>query len=478
MADPNAPGPNQSSAGHPPPPQHGQYPPQQYGAPPPQGFPPQGAPPPGAPAYGAPPPLQGQYQYPPYGQYPPQSPYPPQQGQYPPQGQYPSQYQPQPYPQQYQQPQAQYQYQQPPYGYPPQPPPAGYNAQQPAAPGYGVPPPGQNPSLQPNTSPGTLTGAPPSIGYIPGQMSPHDLSSVADRLRAAMERFSTNQNALIEILSKADPLEIERLKDTFAKKFGSDLKEDIKSKTSANFKTVLVALVHGPLKQDVHALREAVKGAGTDEAMLNDVLLGRSNADIRAIKTAYAAEFTKRTLEADVRGDLSGDVKALFNIILTASRAEENEPILPDDINRAVKDIRSATATLSSDAALVGRVFARHSNAQLRAIKQQYDAQYKTVLERTIKSKFSGHMQEALLAMLQSAVDPIKRDVEGLENAMKGWGTKDGHLIERLVRIHWDKARLAQVKAMYKSIYYKELSSRIKGETSGHYRSALLAIAE
>lgn len=309
-------------------------------------------------------------------------------------------------------------------------------------------------------------------------MSAGDLSVDADALRAAMKGFGTNQKVLISILCKADPLAIERLKDTFSKRLGRDLKKDIISETSGNFENVLVALVHGPLKQDVYAIRKALKGAGTDEAILDDVLLGRSNADLLAIKQAYSAEFKGRSLEADVRDDLSGDVRALYNIVLTASRPEENVPITADAINQTVKDLHHAMGTLMPNAAVVSRIFARHSHHQLRQIKQQYDLQFKSVLERTVESKFSGHIKAALVAILQSAVDPIKRDVEGLENAMKGWGTKDTHLVERLVRIHWDRNRMQQVKAMYRGIYHKELADRVKGETSGDYKAALVAILE
>ncbi|ODH13375.1 hypothetical protein ACO22_07325 [Paracoccidioides brasiliensis] len=474
MAAPN------SHSSQPPPAQPGQHPPQPYGAPPSQSFPPQGAP-----GYGAPPPQQGQY--PPYGQYPPQSPYPPQQGQQPLPGQYPppgqyqyqqghyGQYPPQPYPLQYQQPQGQYQH--PPYGYPPHHQPPGYYPQQPPLHGYGAPPPSHVPpqQLYPAQFPNVGT---PSIGYIPGQMAPGDASAEADDLRAAMKGFGTKQKVLINILTKADPLRIELIKDTFTKRTGRNLKEDIKSETSGNFENVLVALVNGPLLQDIYALRKALKGAGTDEAMLNDVLIGRSNADLNAIKQAYATEFKNRSLEADVQSDLSGDVKALFNIILTAARPEGNAPILQHELDQDVRNLNHAMAGLGTDEATVYRIFARRSDAQLRAISQQYKAQFHKDLEKEITSEFSGHLRSALLAMLRNALDRAARDAMALEEAMKGWGTKDVHLIERIVRIHWDGQRMQMAKAAYKRMYQVELAERVRGETSGDYRTTLLAILQ
>merc|ERR1712230_337207 len=62
---------------------------------------------------------------------------------------------------------------------------------------------------------------------------------------------------------------------------------------------------------------EAIKGLGTKESVLNDVLLGRSNADMRAIKQAYQETY-RRALETDVKGDLSMKTERLFSMVMAA----------------------------------------------------------------------------------------------------------------------------------------------------------------
>ena len=52
-------------------------------------------------------------------------------------------------------------------------------------------------------------------------------------------------------------------------------------------------------------------------------------------------------------------------------------------------------------------------------------------------------------------------------------GTKDDLLIMRVVRIHWDRAHLENVKRAYQQMYKRDLIKRIHGETSGDYRSML-----
>jgi annexin A7/11 len=58
---------------------------------------------------------------------------------------------------------------------------------------------------------------------------------------------------------------------------------------------------------------------------------------------------------------------------------------------------------------------------------------------------------------------------------MAGAGTKDNLLVNRIVRAHWDRNHMQQVKGAYRHKYKRELGSRIKGETSGYYETLMLA---
>lgn len=61
-----------------------------------------------------------------------------------------------------------------------------------------------------------------------------------------------------------------------------------------------------------------IEGVGTKEDMLNDVLIGRSNADMHAIKAKYQEVF-KKPLDYDVESDLSLKTKTMFQLIMSKS---------------------------------------------------------------------------------------------------------------------------------------------------------------
>ncbi|KAL1884471.1 hypothetical protein Plec18167_002059 [Paecilomyces lecythidis] len=438
-----------------PPPSHSPQPP--YGYPPPQGH----SPYPQQPGYGAPPPgPPPQGHYPPHGHAPPPpAPYgaPPSQG-YPPHQQPPyGQHQSYPPPQQG-------------YNRPPVPPPAPYSSHP-----HQQPPAGQYP---PSPHYGGFQGplSAPSLGYVPGQMAPGDFRRDADVLRKAMKGFGTDELALIQVLSRLDPLQMAALRSTYSSHIGRDLYKDVKSETSGYFEKGLLGIIDGPLLHDVTLVHDAVAGLGTKEWMLNDVLLGRSNADLNAIKSAYHHKYN-RSLQKDVEDDLSAKTKELFTSVIIANRHEESIPIDPSRIESEARTIHSATAgRIINNVTEVCTIFAKASDTELRAINHAFQARYNSSLEKHIEKEFSGHMKDALLHMLRTATDPAMRDALLLDECMKGAGTKDEKLVVRIVRLHWNRDHKEQVKRAYHHRFKIHLADRVRAETSGDYQKLMLAL--
>lgn len=295
-----------------------------------------------------------------------------------------------------------------------------------------------------------------------------------------MKGFGTDEKALISTLVRIpDPLIMASLVSTYSRTHkGRSLLSDIHSETSSWFREGLEALVRGPLAQDVYQLHEALAGIGTREVVLNDILLGRTNADLEAIKREYHRTH-HRTLEADVRGDLSFKTERLFDMVLAAARAPEGTPVYPDQLAADVREMYAATEghRVGADQLTVCRILTSRSDGQIRAISQEYRRQYHSELAKVLDRNFDGHMHDALLRILRLAEDRAMADAEGLEAAMKGAGTKDRLLVNRLVRLHWQRDHFGQVKGAYKVMMKgKELVKRVEGETSGDYKKLMVAI--
>jgi annexin A7/11 len=292
-----------------------------------------------------------------------------------------------------------------------------------------------------------------------------------------MKGFGTNEAVLIQILSKPDPLQINLLRNTYNQRHRRDLEKDIKSETSKYFKDALVQIVQGPLMSDVHNVHDAIKGLGTKESVLNDVLIGRSNADMRAIKQAYQQTY-RHTLEADVKGDLSMKTERLFDMVMSATRNEESAPVIPQEVDQDCHRLHVAMdGRVGTDQVTVCSILTKRSDGQIRAITHHWQQKYHSSLESVVKSEFSGHMQDALLLLVRRASDAAMSDAVQLEDSMAGPGTKDTLLVQRVVRVHWNRAHMDQVKRAYAHRYKKDLIQRVKGEihTSRDYENLLVA---
>lgn len=300
----------------------------------------------------------------------------------------------------------------------------------------------------------------------------------ADALRKAMKGFGTDERALIQVLANLDPLQMAAVRATYSQHIKRDLYRDVKSEASGYLKQGLLAVIDGPLMHDAAMVRESVEGAGTKEWLLNDVVLSRSNADLNAIKSAYESRF-HRSLQKDVEGDLSFKTMGLFKMVLRATRHDDATPINHQLMQDEARTLHSATAgRVVNNIDEVCGIFARSSDPEIRAINHAFSERYHTPLDKHLESQFSGHMKDTLLHILHSATDPAMRDAVALEDCMRGMGTKDEKLVVRIVRVHWNRAHLEQVKGAYRTKFGTDLVARVKGETSGDYQRLMIALLE
>jgi len=200
-----------------------------------------------------------------------------------------------------------------------------------------------------------------------------------------MKGFGTDEKALIHALADKDPLQVNVLRTTYHSRFNRNLIHDVQSETSGWFEEGLCAIIRGPLQQDVHLLKAATDGPGTKERVLDDVLLGRSNADMRAIKELYQQTY-RTSLEHDIKADLSMKTERHFLMVLAANRNEESTPVIPQQIELDVMEIYKATeGKVGTDELLVCSILTQRSDAQIRAIALTYKQKFTRDLETVIK---------------------------------------------------------------------------------------------
>ena len=144
-------------------------------------------------------------------------------------------------------------------------------------------------------------------------------------------------------------------------------------------------------------IRKAVKGLGTNEKILTEILCTQSNETIKAIKVSFAHQFGN-AMDTAVLDDLSGDVKSLFAVILKASRPEG-----PADPNLAKIDAEAlykhGEGKVGTDEEFFVKIIAERSRAHLELVNQVYANTYGNSLLKAIRNETSGHFKAALEAL-------------------------------------------------------------------------------
>ncbi|KAJ8365749.1 hypothetical protein SKAU_G00145800 [Synaphobranchus kaupii] len=489
------------------PPQSGAYPPQP-GAYPPQagGYPPQGG--------GYPPQAGG---YPPQaGGYPPQAGgYPPQAGGYPPQaGGYPAQSGG--YPQQA-------------GGYSPQS--GGFPSMPPAGggwgggPGFGMPqgggggmpqgggggmpqggggmpqgggtmpqgyPGGSAPGQQPMPNyPGAPAPNPSMAGYGAAPAAPMapavnrgyrgsikdfpgaDPLRDVEVLRKAMKGFGTDEQAITELLGSRTTKQRVPLVMGYKTTYGKDLISDIRSELTGNFEHLVITMLKTPAQLAAHELKEAIQGAGTDEACLIEILSSRDNAEIREINDIFKAEYGRK-LEDAIISDTSGHFRRLL-VSLSQGNRDEKETV---DISLAKQDAQRLYAAgenkVGTDESQFNAILCARSKPHLRAVFHEYQQMSGRDIEKSICREMSGDLETGMVAVVKCIKNTPAYFAERLHKAMQGAGTKDRTLVR--VMVSRCEVDMLDIRQVYGQTYGKSLYTHISGDTSGDYKKLLLKL--
>ncbi|XP_028922562.1 annexin A4 [Ornithorhynchus anatinus] len=298
-------------------------------------------------------------------------------------------------------------------------------------------------------------------------------SEDAQKLRKAMKGIGTDEDAIIEVLAHRSTAQRQEIKIAYKSTIGRDLVEDLKSELGGNFEKVIVGLMTPRVLYDVLELRRAMKGAGTDEGCLIEILASRTNDEIRRIGENYQLQFG-RSLEEDICSDTSSMFRRVLVSLSTGNRDEGSH--LDDALVRQdAQDLYEAGEKQwgTDEVKFLSILCVRNRNHLLHTF-DEYRRISKKDIEQSIESEMSGHFEDALLAVVKCMRNKPAYFAERLYKSMKGLGTDDDTLIR--VMVSRSEIDMMDIRAEFKKLYGKSLCSFIKGDTSGDYKKVLLEL--
>ncbi|CAF92142.1 unnamed protein product, partial [Tetraodon nigroviridis] len=286
-----------------------------------------------------------------------------------------------------------------------------------------------------------------------------------------MKGLGTDEDAILQLLTARSNTQRQEIKAVYKTLFGKDLVDNLKSELGGKFETLIIALMTPPIMYDAQSLRDAIKGAGTDEKVLVEILASRTPAEVNAIKAAYKKEYD-HDLEEDVCGDTSGHFKRLLVILLQANKQRDvQEESIEADAQVLFK---AGEEKFGTDEQAFVTILGNRSAAHLRKVFDAYMKMTGYEMEESIKRETSGSLEDLLLAVVKCARSVPAYFAETLYRAMKGAGTDDNTLIR--VMVSRSEVDMLDIRAAFRRMFACSLHSMIKGDTGGDYRKALLLL--
>lgn len=213
-----------------------------------------------------------------------------------------------------------------------------------------------------------------------------------------MKGLGTDEQAIIDILTARTNAQRQAIAKYFLAEYGRDLIKDLKSELGGKFEDVIIALMYPPVTYLCKELHKAMKGVGTKEIALVEILCTKTNAEIKEIVKTYE-DLYERPLVEHLCAETSGSFGRLLTLIVTGVRDESAavDPALARE--QAEKLYAAGEKKLGTDEEVFYRIMAHASFAQLRLVFQEYKQLSGRSIEQAIKHEMSGELADAMHAI-------------------------------------------------------------------------------
>ena len=306
-------------------------------------------------------------------------------------------------------------------------------------------------------------------------MTESKYANYAEQLYKAMKGAGTDEDTLIKVTTSENLNERIKIKDKYKKLYGRDLLDDLKSDLSGNFLKVMLALYKDKYEYDAEQLYLAMKGMGTDEDTLIEIIGTRPVWMLKKIKNVYQKLY-KNDLEKDLKDDTSGDFQKMLISLLQCNRSENTEVDTEKCVKICEELYNAGEKKLGTDEHIFNKYIANCSPAELMTIAREYHKAYGKPLMKVIDSEFSGDIKTLIKTVLYASISPSEYFATRIYEAVKGMGTNE-KILNRVI-VTRNEIDIDIITKYYKLLYSKDMLEDVKGDTSGDYKKLLVALID
>jgi annexin A7/11 len=127
----------------------------------------------------------------------------------------------------------------------------------------------------------------------PNPMANQGVDKYCQILHYAMKGVGTDENAIINVVCNTDTMTRAEIRRRYIALYGKDLIKRLKEDLSGNFEDTVVGMFMTPPEYDAYCLYKAMKGLGTNEGVLIEIIGTRNNLQIQMIKAEFLKNYGK-----------------------------------------------------------------------------------------------------------------------------------------------------------------------------------------
>ena len=295
----------------------------------------------------------------------------------------------------------------------------------------------------------------------------------ADALKKAFKGIGCDKKAIIDITVNRNNAQRQQIREAYKASYGRDLMKDLKSELHNHLEDAVLALYTDPIEYDADELRAAMKGLGTNEDTLIEIIASRPPHVLKAIIAKFKEKYN-RDLEKDVKSETSGTLRKLLIALLQCGRGTNTNPNQAQCAEIAQEIYKAGEKKLGTDESVFNKYFCTLSPHELAAVSREYHKLSGHTILQAIDKEFHGDSKKTLRTIVYATLSPSEYFATRVNDAVKGLGTKD-HLLIRVL-VSRSEIDMPQIKQYYKQLYGKDMVADIKSDISGEYQNLMVQL--
>jgi len=270
---------------------------------------------------------------------------------------------------------------------------------------------------------------------------------------------NSDKTKIVEFICKLNKEQRLKLKETYVASYGTELIKDLEKVLTGNVEKLVCGLIKSFIDFDAEQIYLSMKGLGTDEDTLSEMIATKPSRHLNKIKQRYP-ELYNETLENDIKGDTSDYYRNILIAMIQGGRSDNpypNSQKMKDIVNKLNDDNENIKESFVS-------YLVNCSYGEICTICREYEKIHNKNILEGIKNKFGKDEYNFFNVLLNYISDPGKFFAEKIH------GFKDKDLIRIIVS---NEEILNDIKDAYKELYNTELIDDIKNNTDGDLQIGL-----